>query len=491
MAAQNIALIGLPGSGKTSLGRQAADLLGMPFIDIDDEIVRQAGQPITAIFAESGEEYFRELEAEQVQRAAAGTAASAVVDSVAGVVSGAIIACGGGAVLRRENVAALKANCLLVFIDRPVLDIAGDIESDSRPLLAGQVGRLFELAEQRDPIYRELADVVIDNSGSELQALAALVALARSPQPGCRLAVIGDPIMHSLSPIVHNAVLEELESSISPDPGSYQAIWVLPSQLESFVAAARATDLVGFNVTIPHKQAVIPLLDELDVTAARAGAVNTVIARASRLIGYNTDMPGFKAALKAAGYSLSQSNITILGTGGAARALALLAADEQAASIRLLGRDAAKAEQLANDIRQRSEDLIHNEAIIHNGDLIHSTTLITSSGLSQPELKQAAQTTDILINATPLGMEGYPDDFGSLEFLQALPNNALVFDLVYAPPRTSLLTEAEKLGLATQNGLSMLIYQALLADELFLGRELPKPALFNKVNTALSNIQGG
>ncbi|MCL2137001.1 MAG: shikimate dehydrogenase [Coriobacteriia bacterium] len=450
MAVSNIALTGLPGSGKTSLGYEAGQVMDMPFIDIDTQIEESMGLSINEIFAEYGEAYFRELESEQVLKASK--------------LSGAIIATGGGAVTRQRNMEALQKTSLVVFIDRPVEDIAADIDSSSRPLLAGQQQAIFQLARQRDALYRQSADLVLDNSGGQDEALAALLAIARSVKPNCPFAVVGDPVMHSLSPLIHNTILEGLGLE-----AGYESVWLSPKQLEGFVALARGTQMRGFNVTIPHKQTIIPFLDGLDVSAERAQAVNTVVAQGGRLIGHNTDMGGFQAALHDAGSHITDRRIAVIGTGGAASALALLAADEGAETITLLGRNLSKADNLASSVYEQTG------------------VFIQTGGLEASDLNAVLTDVDILVNATPLGMHSYADDFEQLGFVQALPAKSLVFDLVYQPPQTSLLKAAAQRGLQTQNGIAMLIYQAILADELYLERKLDRLALYKKVENIITD----
>ena len=456
---RNIVLTGLPGSGKTSLGRMAAERLGLRFIDLDELIESRAGLPVSRIFSGYGEDFFRELEA-YAAREAAGYEGAAC--------EGAVIATGGGAVLRGENMRVLGENGLVVFIDRPPEIIARGIDGSARPLLRGGTERLFELDSQRRPLYLACADAVLKNTGELEEALSALLAVARSEYLPDGYAVIGDPVSHSLSPRIHGEAFGLLGV-----PGSYEAIHVPHGKLEEFITKTRGSGLMGFNVTMPHKCDIIPLLDEVDEDARLCGAVNTVTVRGGRLCGYNTDMDGLSAALRGRGRELNGSRVTILGAGGAAAGAAFKSAREGALAIKVLARSGESAAALA----RRVSDAFCVQA--------------ASGVMSREALTEAAAETDILINCTPLGMSGGTEDFADLDFLKALPPGALVCDLIYNPPKTSLLREAERLGLETQNGLDMLIYQALIADELFFDIKTDKEKVFPGIISALARENPG
>ena len=445
---RNIVLTGLPGSGKTSLGRMAAERLGLRFIDLDELIESRVGLPVSRIFAGYGEEFFRELEAYAAREAAEG--------------EGTVIATGGGAVLRGENMRNLKENGLVVFIDRPPEIIARGIDGSARPLLRGGAERLFELAKERMPLYLGSADVVLQNVKSMEDALSALLAVARAEYIPDGYAVIGDPVSHSLSPRIHGAVFGLLGVA-----GSYEAIRVPADGLDEFITKVRGSGLMGFNVPMPHKRDIIPLLDEVSPDARLCGAVNTVTVRGGRFCGYNTDMDGLAAALRGRGKELSGSRVTILGAGGAAAGAAFKAARDGALNINVLARRGESAAALARRVRDAF------------------SVPVASGIMSRDVMIKAAAETDILINCTPLGMSGVSEDFADLTFLKALPPGTLVCDLIYNPPKTPLLREAEGLGLETQNGMDMLIYQALIADELFFNIETDREKLFPGVFSAL------
>jgi len=440
---RNIILIGLPGSGKTTLGAQAAKHFGLSFLDMDAEIERRAGLTIPALFAQEGEEKFRAVETAVAQDAARLTAT--------------VVAAGGGAVLRSENMRALRQNGIVIFLDRPPEHIVRDVETARRPLLAGGAGQVLALAGQRRPLYIANADAVLCNDSGPDRALAELCMTIRSEYPPREgFAVIGDPIGHTLSPLIHRTVFQTLGPDIP-----YEAIHVPKGTAGGFAERARTSGLRGFNVTIPHKRDILSHLDEVAPEAALCGAVNTVVIRDSRLCGYNTDMDGLSGALRGRGYEYKGRNVVILGTGGAARGIALKAARDKAEQLIILGRRPEAAQALCDYIQGIAPDIP-----------------CLADAMSLETLTSAAVGAELLINATPLGMT---EDFLSLSFLQALPSRALVCDLIYSPQKTALLREAERLGRSVMNGLGMLIGQAVLADELFLGRKLDRAVLCEAV----------
>lgn len=442
---KNIVLIGLPGSGKTTIGRQAARHTGRAFVDLDDKLVQDTGMTIPEIFAQFGEAGFRDRE-------------TAVCRSVADW-ENTVISCGGGVVLRPENIDALRQNGTLVFIDRPADDIVRAVDTSDRPLLAEGAERVYRLATERDALYRTYADVILPNTGSRTQAVDALVALMTKPP--VRLAVIGDPIAHSLSPAIHQPTLDTL------CPGSsYEKIHVRRGELASFVEVARR-QLDGFNLTMPHKADILPFLDEIDPVAAAIGAVNTVAVRDGKLCGTGTDGGGFFTALAERGVDAADKRIVILGTGGVAATLAVYGAARGIRSLAVVGRQAEKAAAITQKARSA------------NAELITKTYPFS-------DIAAACREADILINATPLGMEGVAEDWSDLSFMQALPPHAVVCDLIYKPAKTAFLQAAEAAGHPIQNGLDMLLYQAILADEFYLGVTLGRRRMASLVRETLA-----
>jgi shikimate dehydrogenase len=269
-----------------------------------------------------------------------------------------------------------------------------------------------------------------------------------------KLAVIGDPIQHSLSPVVHGAALESLGI-----PYTYQKVQVKKGELKEFLSYANKEGLTGFNLTMPHKVDILPYLDEIEETAAQIGAVNTVKIQDGRLLGFNTDGGGYTEALRSAGYAFAGKRVLILGAGGVVRTLALQVAKNGAQEIRILNRTVEKAEGICR--------------------LVQGKTV--AERWTEETLFRGCETCDIFIQATPLGMHGTERDFEDLRFLSALPKTALVSDLIYNPKSTKLLTAAKNEGLATMNGLGMLIYQALLADRIYTGMDFDLEPVYQAI----------
>jgi len=266
--------------------------------------------------------------------------------------------------------------------------------------------------------------------------------------------VIGDPIAHSKSPVMHGFWLEQLGID-----AEYRRTHVRGDELESFLAGRRTEpDWRGCNVTIPHKQGVMPLLDRIDPVAEAIGAVNTIVPRDGLLIGHNTDAPGFLEPLRpevAKRHLLRTARI--LGTGGAARAIAHALWDEGFTLI-VAGRDAAKAQEIVAPF---------------DPGFVHVCTLDTFARPLDFDWGEAGDRLDLLVNATSLGMTGQPPleiDFSNV------PPGAIVYDAVYAPLVTPLLAQARERGHPIVDGLSMLIGQGRIAFEHFFGVAAPSDA---------------
>jgi shikimate dehydrogenase len=266
--------------------------------------------------------------------------------------------------------------------------------------------------------------------------------------------VIGDPIAQSRSPAIHGYWLGQL--GLTAD---YRACHVAPGELTDYLATRRGDPhWRGCNVTMPHKQAIMPLLDRLDPLARRVGAVNTVVREANgALAGYNTDVPGFLEPLRPllAGQHLFRM-ARILGTGGAARAIVAALAQEGFVLV-LAGRDPAKARALLDELDPGGDH--------HAVDLAHF------AGATDFAFDDRAHCLDLIVNASPLGMAGQPP---LLFDLSHAPPNSVVYDIVTHPLDTPLLKAARAAGLRTIDGLSMLIGQAAVAFEHFFGQPPPR-----------------
>ena len=266
--------------------------------------------------------------------------------------------------------------------------------------------------------------------------------------------VIGDPIAQSKSPAIHNFWLGRLGFE-----AEYRACHVRPAELEAYLRERRADpDWRGCNVTMPHKQAVIPLLDRTDPLAARIGAVNTIIREEGGiLVGYNTDAAGFLEPLLP---MLEREHFfrmaRVLGTGGAARAIVAALASHNIVIV-LAGRDPAKAEALLEELDPAGEH--------------HAADLALFAEPTDFAFDDRAGMFDLIVNASPLGMEGQAPL--AFDFTHA-PPGSVVYDIVTHPVDTPFLREARRAGFATVDGLSMLIGQAAHAFERFFGVMPPR-----------------
>ncbi|OYX61137.1 MAG: shikimate dehydrogenase [Novosphingobium sp. 32-60-15] len=265
--------------------------------------------------------------------------------------------------------------------------------------------------------------------------------------------VIGDPIAQSKSPVIHGFWLEQLGLE-----GRYNRTHVKAEGIADYLATRRADpDWRGCNVTMPHKQAVIPLLDRLDPLAARIGAVNTIVPEDGALVGYNTDAPGFLEPLQPL---LAQTHYfrmaRVLGTGGAARAIIAALADAGMVIV-LAGRNVEKARALLDELDPEGEH--HVAPLDHFADA-------TDFAFDDRE-----SCLDLVVNATALGMTGQPP----LVFdMSHAPPGSVFYDIVTSPLETDFLKAAKASGFATVDGLSMLIGQADHAFRRFFDATPPR-----------------
>ena len=264
------------------------------------------------------------------------------------------------------------------------------------------------------------------------------------------LGVIGHPVEHSLSPIMHNAAIAALGLDYV-----YLPLPVRPEDLQVAIAGFAAIKLVGFNVTIPHKQAILPLLSEVSPVAKAVGAVNTVWHTDKGWVGTNTDVEGFLAPLRTQQRrDWSQTVAVILGNGGAARAVVFGCAELGCAEIHVAGRDQLKLEQF------KSSWVDSNKAInlqIHNLE----------------KLPQLIPQATLLVNTTPIGMHPQVESPINVDLMAKLPPAAIVYDLIYNPRPTQFLQQAEQQGAITIDGLEMLVQQGAAALKLWLQQPIP------------------
>ena len=278
-----------------------------------------------------------------------------------------------------------------------------------------------------------------------------------------QLGIIGWPVKHSASPPMHEAAGKALSI-----PLSYTRYATAPDQLSTIIATLVEKNLRGFNVTVPHKLAVVPLLKTVSAQAKAIGAVNTVVIDEGELHGHNTDGIGLLRSLREAGASLENQHAVLIGAGGAARAAVAGLAEGGVASIDVFARRVEQATELCDAIEPAV------------GCELRGKTL----DVDQPLFEKAA----LIVQATSATLIGNP---ASEAFADSLPwdsaeSNAAVVDLVYKPRNTSVLNAAAKRGLHTIDGLGMLLHQGAAAFELWTKRDAPIDVMRKALEDAIS-----
>lgn len=266
------------------------------------------------------------------------------------------------------------------------------------------------------------------------------------------LGVIGHPLNQSLSPVFQQAALDYLRLDIV-----FEAWPTPPEGLETRLRGMRAPSVLGANVTIPHKEAVITLLDELDELAQKVGAVNTIANREGRLHGHNTDVAGFLRALREdGGFDPAGKRVVIAGAGGAARAVVVALIDAGAASLSVINRSYSRATKLVDELRHFA-----------GGTKLDAF----------PEMYASWGATlggcDLLINCSSVGSAESGEEKECPVPVDLLRSNILVCDLIYRPAETPLMKAARKRGTSVLGGLPMLVYQGAASFELWTGQKAP------------------
>lgn len=274
-----------------------------------------------------------------------------------------------------------------------------------------------------------------------------------------KLCVIGDPVEHSLSPLIQNAMI-----AAAGLPCVYGAVRVPGEETELWLCRARREGYTGFNATMPHKRTLAGLVDVLSPDGERFHAVNTVCIKTDKIYGYNTDGDGILRALEESGMSPGGRSVLVLGAGGAARAVVPKLLDAGAQRVYVANRTPERAAGLCS--------------LVGDGR-------VSPADFSPETLKRLAGKCSLAVNCTSLGMTGTGGEFEDLSFLEQLKGDAGVFDLIYSPPETALLAHARQLGLRGENGLGMLIWQAVFALELFVDERLDEPAMAAAARRAL------
>jgi shikimate dehydrogenase len=276
-----------------------------------------------------------------------------------------------------------------------------------------------------------------------------------------RLGIFGDPVEHSLSPQIQNAALQACELEMQ-----YARFHIKPDELEEALRLLPGLDFIGINLTLPHKANAAALMDELDPFARRVGAINTVRIEGEKLIGFNTDGPGFSRAIRQEfSVDLRDLRVLLLGAGGGAgRAIAYQCAAENCERLVLVNRTPEKTEQLATELKESFADT----------RVAGPVARLQTIEWNDSALRQQIANTDLVVNATTLGMKRSDPPVLNATLLEP---HLMIYDTVYSPPRTSLLAAAAEAGALGANGLSMLLHQGALAFERWFDRDAPLGAM--------------
>ena len=262
-------------------------------------------------------------------------------------------------------------------------------------------------------------------------------------------AVIGDPIDHSLSPNIHNAAFRH-----SKLDHTYIAYKIPAGEVAAGIEALKAIKIAGFNVTIPHKIEMMKFLDEMDTTCKVIGAVNTVLNEDGKLKGYNTDMIGFLEPIKKKNFTIKNSQVLLLGAGGAARAIITAMIKEKASKISIVNRTQENANKLADFAKK----------IGGNVDTI-----------SIHEANKLITDYKFIINSTSIGMRNEPSPIST----ENIGKNSIVYDIVYQPINTDLIKKSKENGATIIYGYEMLLSQAACSFEIWHKMEAPYDAMKN------------
>ena len=279
-----------------------------------------------------------------------------------------------------------------------------------------------------------------------------------------KLGIIGFPIRHSISPVFQQAALDHLGLD-----ATYEAWEVKPEDVGEFINGLRSPGTLGINVTVPHKEAVIPFLDEVDDWSTAAGAVNTIVNHEGRLTGHNTDGPGFLRALREVGnFNPKGKNVLVLGAGGAARGVILALIRDGVGPLTIANRTLDRARQLSRMARDNGLDA-------------------QSISLTEDGLATAAAAANLIVNCTTVGMSHGPNETGTPLPSELIPATALVYDLVYNPLETPLLRDAARAGAGTLGGIYMLVYQGAGSFKMWTGQEAPVAVMLEAATKAMAS----
>ncbi len=275
--------------------------------------------------------------------------------------------------------------------------------------------------------------------------------------------IIGNPVTHTLSPLLHNTAFREMGLNCI-----YLPFQVNNTELSAAIKGIRAMKIHGFNVTMPHKLTIIPLIDRLDPLAMKIGAVNTIVNNEGKLTGYNTDAAGFTRALLDNGVDPRGKKVVVFGAGGVSRAICFALA-EQKCEIVIVNRTIDKARKLANIVS------------------IVSSQRVKSFNISEGTLDKPLYEADIIVNATSVGMG---ETIGkSVAAAGLLHSSMVVFDTIYHPIETQLIKDAKKIGAQVIGGLDMLLWQGAIAFKMWTGLNAPFELMKNELTRVLNNYE--
>ena len=267
-------------------------------------------------------------------------------------------------------------------------------------------------------------------------------------------ALLGSPVAHSISPLMHNEAFQLLDLDYT-----YLCFEVNEETLPAAVDGLKACGIRGFNLTMPNKNKIVELLDELSPAARLIGAVNTVVNDDGHLIGYNTDGVGYMQAVKDAGYDITGKTITIMGAGGAATAICAQAALDGVEKIHIFARETSRFWDRTQKLAENINSTLPCKAVLHENK-------------DTAALAQAISESALLLNATSVGMA--PNTEGTIiEDTSLYHPDLIVSDVIYNPRETRFLKEAREAGCRTFNGMYMLRYQGAEAFRLWTGKEMP------------------
>jgi shikimate dehydrogenase len=290
------------------------------------------------------------------------------------------------------------------------------------------------------------------------------------------IGLIGYPIKHSISPYFQQAALDHYQLDIC-----YELWETSPEKLQDIVDNLRKPQNLGANVTVPYKETVLPLLDEVDDLASSIGAVNTIVKRDDRLMGFNTDAYGFIEALRKEGHFEPEGKrVVILGAGGVARAVSFALVQGKVVSLAITDGISERASALADSLGSYIRDSSPGSE--------KSKTKVIAFQWQSLSSAETLDNCDLIVHCTTIGMKHSSQEGQSPLSIEVIPKGILVYDLVYTPWPAPLLKLAQKAGARILGGLPMLVYQGAASFELWTGKKAPLDLMLRKAEEALQRL---